>query len=147
MSKLQPIRGTHDFFGTDMTRFNRVVETFGHVARRFGFPPAAVPIFESTDVFARSIGEATDGVSKEMYSFEDRGGDSLTLRPEFTAGLARAYLSNGWQQHAPVKLYTHGPTLRYERPQKGRYRQFHQIDAEIIGAAEPQAYIELIAFS
>jgi histidyl-tRNA synthetase len=146
MSKLQPVRGTHDFFGADMAGFNRVVDAFAQVAQRFGFQPAAVPIFEATDVFARSIGETTDVVSKEMYSFEDRGGDSLTLRPELTAGLARAYLSNGWQQHAPVKLYTHGPAFRYERPQKGRYRQFHQIDAEIIGAAEPQADIELIAF-
>jgi histidyl-tRNA synthetase len=145
MSKLQPVRGTHDFFGDDMARFNRVTATFADVARRFGFQQASVPIFEMTDVFARSIGESTDVVSKEMYSFEDRGGDSITLRPEFTAGLARAYLSNGWQQFAPLKIYAHGPAFRYERPQKGRYRQFHQIDAEIIGAAEPQADIELIA--
>lgn len=145
MIKVQPIRGTHDFFGDDMARFERVVSTFADVARRYGFKPVAVPIFEATDVFARSIGESTDVVSKEMYSFEDRGGDSLTLRPEFTASLCRAYLSNGWQQHAPLKLYTHGPAFRYERPQKGRYRQFHQLDAEMIGAAEPQADIELIA--
>ena len=78
-----------------------------------------------------------------MYSFEDRGGDSLTLRPEFTAGICRAYLSEGWQQHAPLKLATHGPAFRYERPQKGRYRQFHQLDAEIIGAGEPGADVEL----
>ena len=82
-----------------------------------------------------------------MYSFDDRGGESLTLRPEFTAGIARAFLSNGWQQHAPVKLATHGPLFRYERPQKGRYRQFHQIDAEIIGAGEPQADVELLAMA
>ena len=82
-----------------------------------------------------------------MYSFEDRGGDSLTLRPEFTAGIARAYITNGWQQHAPLKLVTHGPLFRYERPQKGRYRQFHQIDAEIIGAAEPQADVELLVMA
>src|SRR3546814_2458163 len=82
-----------------------------------------------------------------MYSFEDRGGEALTLRPEFTAGIARAYLTNGWQQHAPLKVATHGPLFRYERPQKGRYRQFHQIDAEIIGAAEPQADIELLAMA
>jgi len=106
-----------------------------------------MPVFEKTEVFARSIGETTDIVSKEMYSFEDRGGESLTLRPEFTAGIARAYLTNGWQQHAPVKLATHGPLFRYERPQKGRYRQFHQIDAEIIGAAEPQADVELLAMA
>jgi histidyl-tRNA synthetase len=82
-----------------------------------------------------------------MYSFEDRGGDSLTLRPEFTAGICRAYLTNGWQQFAPVKVATHGPLFRYERPQKGRYRQFHQLDAEIIGAAEPQADVELLVMA
>jgi len=98
-------------------------------------------------VFSRSLGETTDVVSKEMYSFEDRGGESLTLRPEFTAGIARAYLTNGWQQHAPLKLATHGPLFRYERPQKGRYRQFHQIDAEIIGAGEPQADVELLVMA
>ncbi len=145
MSKLQSVRGTHDYFGDDMARFEQVVATFADVARRYGFKPVAIPIFEATDVFARSIGETSDVVSKEMYSFEDRGGESLTLRPEFTAGLARAYLSNGWQQFAPLKIYAHGPAFRYERPQKGRFRQFHQLDAEIIGAAEPQADIELIA--
>jgi histidyl-tRNA synthetase len=92
------------------------------------------------------MGETTDVVSKEMYSFDDRGGDSVTLRPEFTAGICRAYLSEGWQQFAPLKVATHGPAFRYERPQKGRYRQFHQLDAEIIGAAEPQADVELLAF-
>ena len=95
-------------------------------------------------MFARTIGETTDVVSKEMYSFEDRGGDSITLRPEFTAGICRAYLTEGWQQFAPLKVATHGPAFRYERPQKGRFRQFHQLDAEIIGAAEPQADVELL---
>jgi len=84
-------------------------------------------------------------VSKEMYTFEDRGGDSITLRPEFTAGIARAFLSEGWQQYAPLKLTTWGPTFRYERPQKGRFRQFHQLDAEIIGAGEPASDVELMA--
>jgi histidyl-tRNA synthetase len=98
-------------------------------------------------VFARSLGETTDVVSKEMYSFEDRGGDSLTLRPEFTAGIARAYLTEGWQQYAPLKVATHGPLFRYERPQKGRFRQFHQLDAEVIGAAEPAADVELLCFA
>jgi histidyl-tRNA synthetase len=86
-------------------------------------------------------------VSKEMYSFEDRGGESITLRPEFTAGICRAYLSEGWQQFAPVKVATHGSAFRYERPQKGRFREFHQLDAEIIGAGEPQADVELLAFA
>lgn len=144
---LQAIRGTQDIFGPDAESFAFVVETFERVRRLYRFRRAEMPVFEKTEVFARSIGETTDIVSKEMYSFEDRGGESLTLRPEFTAGIARAYLSNGWQQYAPVKLATHGPLFRYERPQKGRYRQFHQIDAEIIGAAEPQADVELLAMA
>ncbi|MEL7708213.1 histidine--tRNA ligase [Citromicrobium bathyomarinum] len=143
----QAIRGTQDIFGAEAESFAFVVETFERVRKLYRFRCAEMPVFEKTEVFARSIGETTDIVSKEMYSFEDRGGESLTLRPEFTAGIARAYLTNGWQQHAPVKLATHGPLFRYERPQKGRYRQFHQIDAEIIGAAEPQADVELLAMA
>jgi histidyl-tRNA synthetase len=141
----QKIRGTQDIWGEDADRFQAVVETFDRVRRLYGFRRVEMPVFEATQVFARSIGETTDIVSKEMYSFEDRGGDSLTLRPEFTAGICRAYLSEGWQQLAPVKLATHGPAFRYERPQKGRYRQFHQLDAEIIGAGEPAADVEIIA--
>ncbi|WP_427963802.1 histidine--tRNA ligase [Altererythrobacter sp.] len=149
MSKNTPkaIRGTQDIFGPDAEAFAFVVETFERVRKLYRFRRAEMPVFEKTEVFSRAIGETTDVVSKEMYSFEDRGGESLTLRPEFTAGIARAYLTNGWQQHAPLKLATHGPLFRYERPQKGRYRQFHQIDAEIIGAAEPQADVELLAMA
>jgi histidyl-tRNA synthetase len=143
----QAIRGTQDIFGPDADAFAFVVETFERVRKLYRFRRVEMPVFEKTEVFARSIGETTDIVSKEMYTFEDRGGDSLTLRPEFTAGIARAFLTNGWQQHAPVKLATHGPIFRYERPQKGRYRQFHQIDAEIVGAAEPQADVELLAMA
>ncbi len=147
METPQAIRGTQDIFGADAEAFAHVVETFERVRKLYRFRRAEMPVFEKTAVFSRSLGETTDVVSKEMYSFEDRGGDSLTLRPEFTAGIARAYLTNGWQQHAPLKLATHGPLFRYERPQKGRYRQFHQIDAEIIGAAEPQADVELLAMA
>ena len=143
----KPIRGTQDIFGADAEAFAHVVETFERVRKLYRFRRIEMPVFEKTEVFARSLGETTDVVSKEMYSFEDRGGDSLTLRPEFTAGIARAFLTNGWQQHAPLKVGTHGPLFRYERPQKGRYRQFHQIDAEIIGAAEPQADVELLAMA
>ncbi len=143
----QAIRGTQDIFGADAEAFAFVVETFERVRKLYRFRRVEMPVFEKTEVFSRAIGETTDVVSKEMYSFEDRGGESLTLRPEFTAGIARAYLSNGWQQHAPLKVATHGPLFRYERPQKGRYRQFHQIDAEIIGAAEPQADVELLAMA
>ena len=149
MSKNTPkaIRGTQDIFGPDAEAFAFVVETFERVRKLYRFRRVEMPVFEKTEVFSRAIGETTDVVSKEMYSFDDRGGESLTLRPEFTAGIARAYLSNGWQQHAPLKVATHGPLFRYERPQKGRYRQFHQIDAEILGAAEPQADVELLAMA
>ena len=143
----QAIRGTQDIFGAEAEAFGFVVETFERVRRLYRFRRAEMPVFEKTAVFSRSLGETTDVVSKEMYSFEDRGGESLTLRPEFTAGLARAYLTNGWQQYAPLKLATHGPLFRYERPQKGRYRQFHQIDAEVIGAAEPQSDVELLVMA
>ncbi len=143
----RPIRGTQDIFGDEQRRFARVLEAFDHVRKLYAFQRVDIPVFEDTQVFARSIGETTDVVSKEMYTFEDRGGDSVTLRPEFTAGICRAYLTEGWQQYAPLKLVTSGAVFRYERPQKGRYRQFHQIDAEVIGAAEPAADVELLAFA
>ncbi len=143
--RLQRVRGTQDIFGEEAARFDRVVEALARVRRLFGFRSVHMPVFEATPVFARSLGETSDVVGKEMYSFEDRGGDSLTLRPEFTAGIARAYISEGWQQHAPLKVATWGPVFRYERPQKGRYRQFHQLDAEVLGAAEPAADVEVIA--
>jgi histidyl-tRNA synthetase len=143
----RPIRGTQDIFGDEQRRFARVLEAFDHVRKLYAFQRVDLPVFEDTQVFARSIGETTDVVSKEMYTFEDRGGDSLTLRPEFTAGVCRAYLTQGWQQYVPLKLVTSGPLFRYERPQKGRYRQFHQVDAEVIGAAEPAADVELLAFA
>ena len=143
----KPIRGTQSMRGEEAERFNHVVQTFDRVRRLYGFGRIEMPVFEATAVFARSLGETTDVVSKEMYSFEDRGGDSLTLRPEFTAGIARAYLTEGWQQFAPMKVATHGPLFRYERPQKGRFRQFHQLDAEVIGAAEPAADVELLCFA
>ena len=143
----QAVRGTQDMFGETEERFAHVIATFERVRRLYGFKGLQLPVIEPTAVFSRSLGEATDVVSKEMYSFEDRGGDSITLRPEFTAGIARAYLTNGWQQFAPMKLSVHGPLFRYERPQKGRYRQFHQIDAEIIGAAEPAADVELLVMA
>ena len=145
MMPLQPVRGTQSLFGEDADRLAAVVAAFDRVRRLFGFKRVEVPTIEQTQVFARSIGETTDVVSKEMYTFEDRGGDSITLRPEFTAGICRAYLSEGWQQHAPLKLAAHGSAFRYERPQKGRFREFHQLDAEIVGAAEPQADVEILS--
>ncbi len=149
MSKIstpQPVRGMQSLLGEEADRFHAVIAAFDKVRRLYGFKRVEVPVLEPTAVFARTMGETTDVVSKEMYSFEDRSGDQVTLRPEFTAGIARAYLSEGWQQYAPLKVAAHGPAFRYERPQKGRFRQFHQLDAEIIGAAEPQADVELLAF-
>jgi len=143
----QPVRGTQDMLGDFADRFAHVVETFERVRRLYGFKRVEVPVIEPTAVFARSLGETTDVVSKEMYSFDDRGGDSITLRPEFTAGIARAYITNGWQQFAPLKVATHGPLFRYERPQKGRYRQFHQLDAEVLGSDSPLADAELLVFA
>ena len=143
----QRIRGTQDIWGEEADRFDAVVAAFDRVRRLYAFQRVEVPVFEATEVFARSIGETTDIVSKEMYTFPDRGGDLITLRPEFTAGICRAYLSEGWQQHAPLKLATHGPVFRYERPQKGRFRQFHQLDAEIIGTDAPAADVELLVLA
>src|SRR4029453_13753385 len=147
MSIPQPIRGTQSMIGEEVDRFHAAISAFDRVRRLFGFKRVEVQGIEQTEVFARSTGETTDVVSKEMYSFEDRGGESITLRPEFTAGICRAYLSEGWQQFAPLKLATHGPAFRYERPQKGRFRQFHQLDAEIIGAAEAAADVEILSLA
>jgi histidyl-tRNA synthetase len=145
MKTPQPIRGMQSLLGEDADRMATVVAAFDRVRRLYGFKRVEVPVLEDTAVFARTIGETTDVVSKEMYSFTDRSGDPVTMRPEFTAGIARAYLSEGWQQYAPLKVATHGPAFRYERPQKGRFRQFHQLDAEVIGAAEPGADVEILA--
>jgi histidyl-tRNA synthetase len=147
MTPVQPVRGTQSLLHEDADRLAEVVAAFDRVRRIYGFRRVEVPTIEQTAAFARTIGETTDVVSKEMYSFEDRGGESITLRPEFTAGICRAYLSEGWQQYAPLKVATHGSAFRYERPQKGRFREFHQLDAEIIGAGEPQADVELLAFA
>lgn len=145
MRTLQPVRGTQDLLPEAARRHRRVSETGRTVAELYGFAEVATPIFEFTDVFARPIGETTDIVAKEMYTFMDRGGDEVTLRPENTAGVVRAVLSDGLIQSAPLKFFYSGPMFRYERPQKGRFRQFHQIGVELIGVAPPQGDIEVIA--
>lgn len=145
VSSLQPVRGTHDLIGEDRRRFTHVVETARRVVGLYGFDEWATPVFEDTRVFSRSLGDTSDVVSKEMYTFEDRGGESLTLRPEGTAAICRALVTNGLTQSLPQKVFYAGPMFRYERPQKGRYRQFHQIGAELLGAAEPLADAEVIA--
>jgi histidyl-tRNA synthetase len=148
LSKLQPVRGTHDLLPDEYRRFAHVVDTARDVARLYGYREMATPIFEFTELFARGIGETTDVVSKEMYTFNDRSNESLTLRPEYTAGICRAFISNGeLAQQLPLKIFAAGPMFRYERPQKGRQRQFHQIDVEVLGAPEPGADIEVISLA
>ena len=144
MAKLQPVRGTHDLLPADSRRHRHVVEVFRGVAECFGFGEIATPIFEFTEVFTRTLGETSDVVTKEMYTFPDRNGESLTLRPEATAGMVRAGLSNGLFHNHKQKLWTAGPMFRYEKPQKGRYRQFHQFDVEAIGYDGPDVDAELI---
>lgn len=145
MSTLQPVRGTHDILPDEMRRHRAVVETARSVAERFGYPLVATPIFEFSEVFKRTLGDTSDIVTKEMYSFTDRGGEMLTLRPEGTAGIARALISGGLSQHLPLKFFYNGPMFRYERPQKGRMRQFHQIGVELLGIAQPAGDVEVIA--
>jgi histidyl-tRNA synthetase len=144
MRALRPIRGTQDLLPEMARRHRWVIETARTAAELYGFAEMATPIFEFTKVFARPIGEHTDIVAKEMYTFYDRGGEELTLRPENTAGVVRSVISNGLAQSAPLKFFYSGPMFRYERPQKGRFRQFHQIGVELIGVAQPQADIEVI---
>jgi histidyl-tRNA synthetase len=145
MSQLRLARGTHDLLGEEILRHRHVTETAREIARRYGYGEIATPIFEFTEVFQRTLGETSDIVTKEMYTFEDRGGDRITLRPEATAGVVRALITGGLTQDLPQRLFCHGPMFRYERPQKGRLRQFHQIDVELVGASEPAADVEVIA--
>jgi len=145
MPELRPPRGTHDLFGEELRRQRKVAETGRELARRYGYQEIATPIFEHLDVFQRTLGDTSDVVTKEMYVFEDRGGDRLCLRPENTAAVARAVITGGMAQDLPLKFFYVGPMFRYERPQKGRLRQFHQIGVELIGAAEPMGDVEIIA--
>jgi histidyl-tRNA synthetase len=142
---LQPVRGTHDVLPDDGRRFRTVTETGRAIAERYGYHEIATPIFEFSEVFKRTLGDTSDIVTKEMYTFTDKGGDEITLRPEGTAGVARAVISGGLSQHLPLKFFYQGPMFRYERPQKGRLRQFHQIGVELLGVAEPLGDIEVIA--
>lgn len=147
MEKLQNVRGTYDLYGAAKRKAKKVIETASKVAEKYGFEEIETPVFEFTEVFSRNLGDTTDIVTKEMYCFEDRGGESLTLRPEGTAGIVRSFISEGMQQNLPVKLYYAGPMFRYERPQKGRQRQFTQFGVEMLGVATPQADIEVIAMA
>ncbi len=147
MEKVQCVRGTYDLYGAAKRKMKKVVSVGSEVVEKYGFEEIETPIFEFTEVFARNLGDTSDIVTKEMYCFEDKGGESLTLRPEGTAGVVRAFVSNGMQQNLPVKFYYTGPMFRYERPQKGRQRQFTQFGVELLGVETPQADIEVIAMA
>lgn len=147
MTKIQNVRGTYDLYGAAKRKTKKVISTASSVVEKYGFEEIETPIFEFTEVFSRNLGDTSDIVTKEMYCFQDRGGESLTLRPEGTAGVVRSFISEGMQQNLPVKLYYAGPMFRYERPQKGRQRQFTQFGVEMLGVASPQADIEVIAMA
>ncbi|HWR98955.1 MAG TPA: histidine--tRNA ligase [Candidatus Methanoperedens sp.] len=143
--KYGSVRGTRDVLPEETARWRRIERSFREVFERYGYGEIRVPIFEETALFARGLGDASDIVEKEMYTFPDKSGNSLTLRPEGTAGVVRAFLENGLDKlPPPVKLWYAGPMFRYERPQKGRQRQFHQIGAELFGVAGPEADAELL---
>ncbi len=141
---MQPVRGTADLMPRQKSQMNIILQKASTVASRYGFQDMETPIFEFSEVFSRPLGESSDVVAKETYSFQDRGGSSLTLRPEGTASVMRALISNGLTQSLPQKFYYGGPMFRYERPQKGRMRQFHQIGCEYIGSFNPLADAEVI---
>ena len=145
MSRLQPARGTSDLLPSTMAAHRRVIDTARDAAGLYGFQEMATPIFEFAEVFSRPLGDSSDVVTKETYNFTDRGGETLTLRPENTAGVVRAMISNGLTQSLPLKFFYAGPMFRYERPQKGRMRQFHQIGIEYLGPRDGLADAEIIA--
>ena len=148
MSRLQAPRGTFDVLPEEGRRRVELARLAGDVLSRAGYEPFETPVFEDTEVFARGVGESTDIVQKEMFTFEDKGGRSLTLRPEATAGVCRAYIEHGMHKlPQPVKVYFQGPFFRHEAPQAGRYRQFTQIDAEAIGSEDPSLDAELSAWA
>lgn len=145
--KIQRVRGTRDLLPEDSLLFRFVEQSAYDKAVLYGYGEIETPIFEFSDVFHRTLGETSDVVNKETYDFTDRGGENLTLRPEGTAGVARAFISEGMMQNLPLKFYYSGPMFRYERPQKGRYRQFYQLGAECLGYESPLADVECIAMA
>ena len=143
---IKAVRGVRDILPSETGKWQRVEAAARRTFDAYGYREIRLPLFERTELFARGIGDETDIVKKEMYTFEDRGGDSITLRPEATAGLLRAYIEHGFQvEPKPVRLYTVGPMFRYERPQAGRYRQFHQANVEALGEPQPAVDAEVIA--
>jgi histidyl-tRNA synthetase len=146
MPPIKAVRGVRDILPAETGRWQRVEAAARAVFAAYGYREIRVPLFERTELFARGIGDETDIVKKEMYTFADRSGESLTLRPEATASVLRAYIEHGFHvEPKPVKLYTLGPMFRYERPQAGRYRQFHQANVEALGETHPALDAEVIA--
>ena len=141
---IQAVRGMNDVLPDDASAWQQLERVAREIFADYGYREIRLPLLERTELFKRSIGEFTDIVEKEMYTFEDRGGESLTLRPEATAGIVRACISNGLLHNQRQKVWCMGPMFRYERPQKGRYRQFHQIDVEALGFPGPDVDAELI---
>jgi histidyl-tRNA synthetase len=145
MTSVKPVRGTRDILPEAMRPHRHVVDTAREIAARYGYDEMTTPVFEFTEVFKRSLGDTSDVVTKEMYTFSMKAGEQITLRPEATAGIARAFISGGLSNQLPIKVFYTGPMFRYERPQKGRQRQFHQIDVELLGVAQPLGDVEIIA--
>jgi histidyl-tRNA synthetase len=143
-NKLQPVRGMKDLLPEDFKHQQEIIDISKKVGTRYGYESISTPIIEQTGVFTRTLGDNSDVVSKEMYSFDDRGGDSVTLRPEFTASIVRAFISNSLSHNLPLRYFSSGPLFRYDRPQAGRQRQFHQINFEYLGADGPLADAETI---
>ena len=145
--KINPVRGTHDLFGEEINKFNKVVAEVKSISQKFGFSELITPIFESSELFKKPLGEQSDVVLKEMYTFNDRNKDEITLRPEYTTPMIRAAISNGLLNNLPAKFFGTGQMFRRERPQKGRYRQFNQINFENFGSDDFFADIEIISLA
>ena len=142
---LKLVRGTRDIFQRENSHLRKIIDLCREISERYGYQEITTPIIEHTEIFEKTLGESSDVVSKEMYTFQDRNGNNLTLRPEGTAGIARAFISGKLKDQLPIRFFYQGPMFRYERPQKGRYRQFNQVGVELLGVSEYQADVEVIS--
>ena len=148
MDQIRTIKGTHDILPPNSIKWQKLEKIIYQTCKLFSFKEIRTPVFEKTDLFSRSVGELTDIVSKEMYSWEDRDGTNLTLRPELTASVVRSYIQHNLQSHSPIqRLFYIGPIFRRERPQKGRQRQFHQFGVEAFGSDNPEQDAEVISLA
>ncbi|UAT42769.1 histidine--tRNA ligase [Anaplasmataceae bacterium AB001_6] len=147
MKKLPSVKGMSDLYNNDQYKYDYIVDVVNNLSKTYGFQKATTPILEHTSTFDRTLGDLSDIVNKEMYTFKDKSENSLTLRPEFTAGIARFFINQLQSDPQPIKLFSHGPLFRYERPQKGRFRQFHQFNLEIIGSKSLLADVEMICLA